>query len=43
MGKQNKEQDILLAAEEEFLTKGYDGALTRIQMGVKKYFASENN
>lgn len=26
--KQNKEQDILLAAEEEFLTKGYDGART---------------
>lgn len=28
MGKRNKEQDILLAAEEEFLTKGYDGART---------------
>lgn len=28
MKKQNKEQDILLAAEEEFLTKGYDGART---------------
>lgn len=28
MSKQNKEQDILLAAEEEFLTKGYDGART---------------
>lgn len=26
--KQNKEQDILIAAEEEFLTKGYDGART---------------
>ena len=28
MKKQNKEQDILIAAEEEFLTKGYDGART---------------
>lgn len=28
MSKQNKEQDILIAAEEEFLTKGYDGART---------------
>ncbi len=26
--KQNKEQEILIAAEQEFLTKGYDGART---------------
>ena len=26
--KQNKEQEILKAAEQEFLTKGYDGART---------------
>lgn len=27
-GRQNKEKDILVAAEREFLTKGYDGART---------------